>query len=49
MPVLALVQFGDGLMRLKPMAFIADCFERVDWPRRYWRLVPPNSRRPQAW
>ena len=39
--VLAVVQFGDGLMCLKPMAFIADCFERVNWPRRYWWVMPP--------
>jgi len=39
--VLAIIQFGDGLMCLKPAAFIADCFERVNWPRRYWWLMPP--------
>ena len=38
---LAIVQFGDGLMCLKPVAFVADCFEHVNWPRRYWWVMPP--------
>jgi hypothetical protein len=28
-------------MCLKPLSFIADCFERVNWPRRLWWLMPP--------
>ncbi|MFC7673940.1 DoxX family protein [Mycolicibacterium sp. GCM10028919] len=38
---LAVVQFVDALMCLKPLAFIAQCFEGVGWPRRLWWLMPP--------
>jgi hypothetical protein len=39
--VLAIVSFGDGVMCIKPMAFIARCFDDVGWPRRLWWLMPP--------
>jgi len=38
--VLAAVQLGDGLLCLKPVAFVARCFDDVGWPRRYWRAMP---------
>ncbi|UXA20496.1 DoxX family protein [Mycobacterium sp. SMC-4] len=28
-------------MCVKPMAFIADCFDNVRWPRRWWWIMPP--------
>ncbi|GAB3795484.1 hypothetical protein GCM10028798_04290 [Humibacter antri] len=39
--VLAVISLGDGLLCLKPVSFIAQCFDDVGWPRRYWRLMPP--------
>ncbi|OLT11340.1 hypothetical protein BJF78_27020 [Pseudonocardia sp. CNS-139] len=39
--VLAVISFGDGLMCLRPLPFIAQCFEDVGWPRRLWWLMPP--------
>lgn len=39
--VLALIQLGDGLMCIKPAAFIAQCFEDVKFPRRWWWVAPP--------
>ncbi len=38
--VLAAVSLGDGLLCIKPVAFIAQCFQDVRWPRQYWRLMP---------
>lgn len=39
--LLAVVSCVDGLLCLKPVAFIAQCFEDVDWPRRLWGIMPP--------
>lgn len=39
--VLALVQAVDGVLCLKPVAFIAQCFEDVNFPRWLWWLTPP--------
>ena len=39
--LLALVSFGDGLMCIRPLPFIAKCFEDVGWPREYWWIMPP--------
>lgn len=39
--VLAAVSFADGLACIKPMRFIAECFEDVNWPRRLWWIMPP--------
>lgn len=39
--VLAAISLGDGLLCIKPAAFIARCFEDVHLPRRYWWLAPP--------
>jgi hypothetical protein len=42
-PVLALaaIQVVDGLLCLKPVSFIAQCFDDVHWPRRLWWVMPP--------
>lgn len=39
--LLAVISLVDGLMCLKPMAFIARCFEDVGWPRRWWWIMAP--------
>ncbi|MGW4720737.1 DoxX family protein [Nocardia sp. NPDC004260] len=39
--VLACIQFGDAIMCIKPFQFIADCFEGVNWPKRFWWVMPP--------
>lgn len=39
--VLALIQLVDALMCIKPVSFIAQCFEGVNWPRKYWWMMPP--------
>jgi len=33
--VLAVISLVDGILCIKPMAFIARCFEDVHWPRKY--------------
>ncbi|MEV0697276.1 DoxX family protein [Saccharopolyspora sp. NPDC050389] len=38
--VLAVVQFGDAIMCIKPMAFIRQCLEDVGFPEQYWWLLP---------
>jgi hypothetical protein len=38
--VLAFISAVDGALCVRPVAFIAQCFEDVGWPRRYWRLMP---------
>jgi hypothetical protein len=39
--VLAVIQFGDGLMCLRPLPFIARCADGVEWPREYrWMFSP---------
>jgi hypothetical protein len=39
--VLALIQCTDAVLCLKPVHFIARCFEDVHWPRRYWWVMSP--------
>lgn len=39
--LLAAICFGDALLCLKPVAFIAKCFEDVGFPRRWWWVMPP--------
>ena len=39
--VLAIVSFGDGLMCLRPMRFIAQCFTDVGFPKRWWWVMSP--------
>lgn len=38
---LALVSFVDGLLCLRPVPFIAACFDDVGWPKRLWWVMPP--------
>jgi uncharacterized membrane protein YphA (DoxX/SURF4 family) len=38
---LAVIQFVDGLLCIKPARFIAECFVGVHWPRRFWWIMPP--------
>jgi DoxX-like family len=38
--VLAAITAVDGVLCLKPVGFIAQCFRNVGLPRRYWRLMP---------
>lgn len=39
--VLAVIQLGDGLLCLKPVAFIAACFDAVELPvRMRWVMSP---------
>lgn len=38
--VLAVIQLGDAALCLKPVAFVAACFEDVGWPRRLWWMMP---------
>lgn len=39
--LLALISFADGLLCLRPVRFIAECFENVGWPRRWWWVMAP--------
>ena len=41
-PVLALaaIQLGDGIMCIKPVAFVAQCLEDVHFPHRWWPVMP---------
>jgi hypothetical protein len=39
--VLAAIQLGDAALCVKPVAFVAQCFEDVHFPRRAWWIVPP--------
>ena len=39
--VLAVISLVDGILCIKPMAFIARCFEDVHWPRKYWWTMTP--------
>jgi hypothetical protein len=39
--VLALIQVVDGALCIKPVSFIAACFAAVNWPRRFWWIMPP--------
>ncbi|MFP3513382.1 DoxX family protein, partial [Peribacillus sp. SIMBA_075] len=38
---LAVICLGDGLLCLKPVRFVAECYRGVNWPSRYWWLMPP--------
>lgn len=40
MVLLAFIQVVDGLLCIRPEQFIADCFDAVGWPRRFWWLMP---------
>ncbi len=39
--LLAAISLVDGLLCLKPVGFVAQCFEDVRWPRRLWWMMPP--------
>ena len=39
--VLALVQVGDAALCIRPVSFVARCFEDVGFPRRWWWVMPP--------
>ena len=39
--VLAFVTLVDAVLCIKPVAFVAQCWDDVHWPRRYWRLMAP--------
>jgi hypothetical protein len=39
--VLAVIQLVDGLLCIKPVGFVARCFEDVNFPRRFWWLTAP--------
>jgi len=39
--VLAVVTAGDGVLCLRPAAFVAQCFRDVGWPCRWWWVMPP--------
>jgi hypothetical protein len=39
--VLAVISFVDGILCIRPIAFIARCFESMGWPRRLWWMMPP--------
>lgn len=39
--VLAVIQLGDAALCAKPVGFIAQCFDDVRFPRRYWWIMPP--------
>jgi len=38
--LLAVVCAGDAVLCLRPVPFIADCFETVRFPRRFWWSMP---------
>ncbi|MEU5846948.1 DoxX family protein [Saccharopolyspora shandongensis] len=38
--VLAVVQFGDALLCIKPVAFVRQCLIDVGFPERFWWLLP---------
>ena len=39
--VLAAISLVDGILCIKPLTFIARCFEDVHWPRKYWWMMAP--------
>jgi len=39
--VLAVISAVDGALCVKPVRFIAECFDAVGWPRRHWWMTPP--------
>lgn len=39
--VLAAISFADGLLCIKPVGFIAQCFIDVRWPQKWWWIMPP--------
>ncbi len=39
--VLAAIQLVDGIISYKPVAFVAECFDDVHFPRRWWWIMTP--------
>ncbi|MET0813139.1 MAG: DoxX family protein [Microbacterium sp.] len=39
--VLAVISAADGILCIRPVAFIAQCFDDVRFPRRWWWIAPP--------
>jgi DoxX-like family len=39
--LLALVSAGDAVLCLRPVSFVARCFDDVGWPRRFWWMMSP--------
>ena len=39
--VLAVISLIDGVLCIKPVQFVADCYKDVRWPRKFWWLMPP--------
>lgn len=39
--ILAAISFVDALLCLRPVAFIAQCFEDVGFPRQWWWVMAP--------
>ncbi|HEY9293874.1 MAG TPA: DoxX family protein [Microlunatus sp.] len=39
--VLAVVSAGDAVICWRPVPFIADCLDNMNFPRRHWRLLTP--------
>lgn len=38
--VLAAIQLGDAALCLKPVAFVRACLVDVNFPERFWKLLP---------
>lgn len=38
---LAIISAIDGALCVRPVRFIARCFDDVKWPRRYWWIMAP--------
>ena len=39
--VLAAIQFVDGILSRRPVAFVAKCFDDVGFPREWWWIFTP--------
>lgn len=39
--VLAAIQFGDAVLSYRPVAFVAECFDDVGFPREWWWIFTP--------
>lgn len=39
--VLAAISLVDGILCVKPVEFIAQCFADVRFPRKWWWIMPP--------
>jgi hypothetical protein len=39
--LLAAIQLGDALLCIKPVSFVAQCFDDVGFPRRHWWVFTP--------